>query len=248
MPVQSQPQARKTLRVLFEARYDEGYRYLDRCGQTLVSIRKHSLSWVPGPIDPQRSVIGNAEHDLTLNMNSDSLLVANNAEMDASTADKKVEILAKEAEALYKIITESLSVPNTTRVGLRCQFLAPADALEEAYRFLCKVPASPLRDDLLAFTKCHLRNSSMALTLEDPDSGVRKRVEVSAVIRVQAGAAPITGLATDEGHGGIMVDIDTFTRPDRGHLAKVSMFIHQHYAAAKLIATHVIDWLVKHQK
>jgi hypothetical protein len=247
MPVQAQLAALKILRVVFEARYDEGYRYLDRCGETIVRIRKHNPSWIIGPIDPQRGVITNLERQLTLNMGNENMVVATIDELDPIAMGEKIEVLSLESETLYKIIVGSLNVPNTTRVGLRCQFLARADTLEEANQFISRASASPLRDDLVAYTKFDIRSASLAYVLEDPESGLRRRIEVSAVARVQAGSPPITSLATDTGSGGILVDIDNFTRPEQGHLPRADLFIRENYSASRELALHAFEWLRQHQ-
>src|SRR5690242_9198868 len=101
MAVHTQLAALKILRVIFEARYDEGYRYMDRCGQTIVRIKKHSPYWITGPIDPQRGVITNRELQLTLNMGNESMLVATIDELEPIAMGAKVEVLSREADALY---------------------------------------------------------------------------------------------------------------------------------------------------
>ncbi len=247
MPVHTQLAALKILRVVFEARYDEGYRYLDRCGETIVRIRKDDPSWLIGPIDPQRGVLTNLERKLTLNMGNESLLVATTDESDSIAMGEKIQELAREGDTLYKIIVASLNVPNTTRVGLRCQFLAQADTLEEANLFVSRALISPFRDDLLSYTKFDIRNASMAYVLEDPESGLRRRIELSAVARVQAGSPPITGLSTDTGSGAVLVDIDNFTRPEQGHLPRADLFILENYSAARELALHAFEWLRQHQ-
>jgi hypothetical protein len=247
MAVHAQLAALKILRVIFEARYDEGYRYLDRCGETLVRIRKHDPSWVIGAIDPQRGVITSLDRKLTLNMGNESMLVATTDEFDSIAMGEKIEELGREADTLYKIIVASLNVPNTTRVGLRCQFLAQADTLEEANQFISRALVSPLRDDLLGYTKFDVRNASMSYVLEDPESGLRRRIELLAVARVQAGSPPITGLSTDVGSGGVLVDIDNFTRPEQGHLPRADLFIQENYSAARELALHAFEWLRQHQ-
>jgi hypothetical protein len=248
MSVQTHPASLKVLRIVFEARYDEGYRYLDRCGETVVRIRKHSSAWLVGPVNPQGGVISNNAESLTLNMGNESMLVATTEEFEYEKAEKKVDVLAREAEALYGIIVETLSVPNTTRVGLRSQFFAPADSLEEANRFMSKAAASPLSEALRDETRMDVRNASMVYVLEDPKTGLRRRVDVSAVARLLAGAPPITGLASDQGSGGVVVDIDTLTRPERGHLPKAGFFITNNYLRERSLAAYVFRWLLEHQK
>jgi hypothetical protein len=247
MPVQTQPDALKVAQLVFEARFDEGYRYLDKCGELLVRIRRHSARWVPTTPNPQLAALSNEEHKLILNVNTEHMVLATAEELPSSAANKTIEIFGSEAEILYRMAAEALSVPNTTRVGLRCRILAGADSLEEANRFMCRLPGSALREEVLQYTHFQLRNTSVSYTLEDPESGLRRSLNLSSVARVEAGAPPITGLASDQGSGFVLVDIDTFTRPDQGHLNKLNVFIQESYAASRDLAAHVLHWLVKRQ-
>jgi len=248
MAVHAHRASLKVIKAIFEARYDDGYRYLDRCGETLVQIRKYSPSWVPGQIDPQRGVVTNFVHQLTLNMGHQSMLVATNDELDYIAMEKKLQVFAQEAEVLYKIIVETLNVPNTTRVGLRVQFMAPADALEEAHKFVRDAAVSPLWASIQEYTRTELRSASMLYVLEEQESGLRRRIELSPVARVQVGDPLITGLASDRGSGGVMVDIDSFTRPEEGHLPKAGMFIQKNFLSAHGITLPVLDWLRQHER
>ena len=96
-------------------------------------------------------------------------------------SDKFVETLAEEAEANYQIVTDALKVTDTTRIGARFRFLAEADSLEDADRFLRQRMISPLSDAVEAATQSKLRDASVVYVVEDLESGRRKRVEISSL-------------------------------------------------------------------
>lgn len=248
MALRTRLETLKVPKVIFEARYDEGYRYLDRCGETLVHIKKYSSSWVPGTINPQQGVVVNNKKTLVLTFGNQSMNISTSAELDALSMEKRIPELATEAETIYKIIVDNLRVPHTTRVGCRCFFVASCDSLEEAQRFVCNALKSPFLDQLLEITKYTVSNATVNYVLEEPESGLRKRVIVSAVAQVEDESPPLTGLSNDVATGSVMVDVDTFSRPDHGHFREASMFIQQSYLAARGIASKTLEWILNHQK
>lgn len=247
MAVNIHSAALRVVAVHFEARYDEGYRYLDRCGETLVRVMKRSPSWLVGGANPTRANLTNHELKLAMSFSHESLVVGFTDELDLTVVSERVERLSQEAEAFYRIVIETLKVPNTTRVGLRCQLIAPADSLEEAAQFMTRGFASPFRDALVQHTRLEPRNATMLYVLEDAESGLRRKIEVSSGARVLSGTPALTGLATDKGSGVVLADVDTFTRPDTGHLPRVDLFVIENYAAGSEMATYALEWLRQHQ-
>lgn len=248
MAMRARLDALKIIRLIFEARYDEGFRYLDHSGETLVRVRKHNSSWVVNTVDPQRTVLINNKDELACSFNNEAMNVATSKELSCAEMDKRLPALAKEADTIYKMTVETLNVPNTTRIGVRCLILAPTDSLEEAHRLVCRVPGSPLREKLVAITKFDLCDVSASYVLEDPESGLRRKIQLSAVAQVEPEKPPLTGLATDDATGGVLVDVDSFSRPDKGHYAEVGMTVQESYSASKNLALSVFDWILQNQR
>lgn len=248
MAVHTNEASLKVVKLAFEVRYDEGYRYLDHCGETLVRIRRHSKSWVVSSVNPQSGVLKNIHEKLTLTMGSEALTLQTDEEFDTSKAEKKSEAFGLEAEKLSRIILETIGVSETTRVGFRCLFLAPADSLEDANRFLCNVSASPLRDQVVACTKSELRHADLTYVTEEPEAGIRRRIQLMSAARQEPGTPLPTGLSSDEGSGGVVVDVDTFTRPESGHFTRTNLFIQESYLKARQMSTKLLEWMRQNQR
>ncbi|OAI47172.1 hypothetical protein AYO44_09980 [Planctomycetaceae bacterium SCGC AG-212-F19] len=238
----------KVIKLAFEVRYDEGYRYLDHCGETLVRIRRHSKSWVVNSVNPQLGALNNYVEKLTLTIGNEGFTLQTDEEFDTSKAEKKSEAFGLEAEKLAGIILDTIGVPDTRRVGFRCMFLAPADSLEDANRFMCNVSGSPLLDHLTGSTNSELRIADLTYVTEEPESGIRRRIQLMSVTRLQAGTPLPTGLSSDEGSGGVVADVDTFTRPESGHFTRTNMFIQGSYLKAKKIARQLFEWMRENQQ
>jgi hypothetical protein len=58
-------------RLSLTIRFDQGYRYLDKCGETMIRL-EDSLpeGWLPGPIDPNGALIQNFAMGLHVRFNS----------------------------------------------------------------------------------------------------------------------------------------------------------------------------------
>src|SRR5262249_15282702 len=137
----------------------------------------------------------------------------------------------------------------TTRVGARFLFLAPADSLEEADRFVQRGASSPLLDALSEKAKAQPVDAQVVCVLDDADSGYRRRIQLSSVVIEQKPEdPPYLGLPGDPGSGGVAVDIDTYTRPEEEHFAKVSLFVQESYLKSRALAADIFRWLVGRQK
>lgn len=249
MSVHTQNNSLKILAMIFEARYDEGYRFLDHMGELLVRIRRYNPAWAVAGLAQKVVSLIYQEQGLVLNIGVDKIDVSIIGKITFAEAEKKTRILGQAAEDLYGLVLEVLKVPRTTRVGTRFGFLAPSDSLEEADRFIWKAASSPLLDAVAAETKSHPREAQLAYILDDPESGYRRRVTLTSVILEQKPEdPPFLGLPGDLGVGGVVVDIDTYTRPEGSHLGKASMFVQENYLKSRSQATGLFAWLLSQQK
>lgn len=228
--------------MAFEARYEDGYRYLDHCGETIVRIRHFKRSWVVGTAVPQGTTMVNAELGLALNFGNERINIANQGEVALSEGEKKAEILGNESEALYELVLASIKVPETSRIGIRYRFTAQADSLEEADRFVSRGARSPLLETVLKSARADLRDAAMFYVVEEATSGYRRRIAIESQVAMKAESPIHTGLER-EGHASVSIDIDTFTRPETGHFQKSNFFIQNNYTRSWAIASEIFQWL-----
>lgn len=244
MAVHSHVERMKIETLAFETRFRDGYRYLDHCGETIVRIRSRNPCWAVTSVNVVGGQLRNDDLNMALNLSSFSMSVnLLKPPIDVHGVEPKVEAYAKEAEAIYEIVTRALRVTETTRVGARFRFVAPADTLEEADRFICRGMDSPLLEKLKESTRSELRDAAVAFVLADQESGHRRRIEIVSQTSQKPGDDPYTGLDGELRTGSVVVDIDTFTRPERGHLERSSLFIQKSYLRAGVIAMELFEWL-----
>lgn len=245
MTVSSQEMHRQVATLAFEARFDDGYRYLDLCGECLSQIRKRDLQWIPNDPNPQNGVLVHQEKKINAVFNSERIGVSRNEQEPISVLDaQKVCVsLAEEAEGLYRIVTNILRIPNTTRVGARFNFIAPAESPEDADRFLVNLPRSALCERVLTLTDSELCHAAFRYRIEEEETGYRKTINVYHFSRRKPGVPAPTGLAGDEMSSGVAVDIDTFTRPHGGHFPDVARFVQNAFSRSETLARRLFQWL-----
>ncbi|HJT76145.1 MAG TPA: hypothetical protein VJ739_02995 [Gemmataceae bacterium] len=249
MAVHTQEGSLKVLAMIFEARYDEGYRFLDHAGELLVRIKRHRPSWAVLSLAQKTVSLVHQELHLLANIGVEKIDVSVTERLGLLQADKQARILGDAAEEFYNLALEVLKIPRTTRVGTRFAFLAPSDSLEEADRFMRRAASSPMLDAVVEQTKSEAREGQFVYVLDDLQSGHRRRVTLlSAVIEQKPEDPPFVGLPGDSGSGGVAVDLDTYTRPEEAHFAKVSMFVQENYGKSRSQARGLFTWLLSQQK
>ncbi len=249
MPVHTHESRLKVVMMVFEARYDEGFRMLDNIGEMLVRIRKQKPSWTINAVGQQLASLHLAQSGLLLNVGVSKMDFSVIKQVPLADAEKQASILGREAASLYELITEVLKLPRTTRAGTRFAFLAPADNLEESDRFIQRGSSSPLLAAVAESTKSEPVESQFVYVLDDPKTNFRRRVTLNSVMMEQKPEdPPFIGLPGDVGSGGVVVDIDTYFRPTDSHLAKSELFVQENFLHSRAEATKILKWLLNQQK
>src|SRR5207248_702744 len=113
----------------------------------------------------------NEKSELNLIFNNDRIGLSRDPEKPIATleAEKLIEKeLGTNAEDIYKIIVETIAIPNTTRVGARFDFWAAADSLEDADRFILRASRSDFGEFVCKSANSELYESSIHLRVEEP--------------------------------------------------------------------------------
>ena len=154
------------------------------------------------------------------------------------TPTKKPE----EPEYFYSLYTETIKSPRTERLGVYFAFAFPAGSVEEADRFIAKAIASPFSDLIKASTKTDLYDGASYYFMGDSANSIRRSFLVNSIVRNQSpSASPPMGFPITDGEGAVVVAVDTFTRPDDGHLPKLAMFIQEQYAVSKAYSLEIMQ-------
>jgi len=201
MPVHPGDAFVKPTTAVFEARFGDGFRYLDRCGETVLKIRSYDSQWKVVETVLTKGQMLNYESNLLLTFESEKMIVAplDWGKTLAKDMRPTVDVLAKHAEMLYTIITSCLEITETVRVGARFAFNAPADTLEEAEAFVLKSNVSEVVSKIADYTKSVPYHVPLTVRLQDDETGYRRAVRITTVTHGKQGDPRPTGLRGDVG-------------------------------------------------
>ncbi len=249
MPVRANEDSLRLTTMVVEARFDDAYGYLDHCGAALSAIRREDRSWKPEEVNPQSGRLIHREKSLVTLMGSENLSLSRIGDdpLERAKADVIAGNLSSSANFMYSLVTESFAVPNTTRLGMRFGILALADSVEDADQFLVNVSRSDVNTELLRVTRSEMYSTVIRTSVEDPATGFRQNFMISAV-RIKPDA-PATGFggAEDKIKGGVLVDIDTFTRPPLGNFLEIQSLVSGAYSRSFQQAVQIFQWIRTHQ-
>jgi hypothetical protein len=174
----------KLIQDIFEARYEHGYRYLDRCGDAIVLLEQAlpkvsgGAVWMPDEVAPKGARMKCPEHELTLVFDSARL------GLDQNPADEPCPF-SEIADYAFQTVKSKFDISDIIRLGRRRLFLRPADSVEDAEALSVRKALFKqwprVKDDELAPRSC-----DVAVDLEDPDRTKGVRIAVSAVHRPEA--------------------------------------------------------------
>jgi hypothetical protein len=127
---------------IFEARYEQGYRYLDRCGDALVILEsllteQTSHLWLPHEANPSSARLKCPDLDITLLFSSLSMIV------DQCPVEDVPLDFAQVATTTLATLTGRFDLRKFRRFGYRTVRVLPAtsDSIEDAEKLSLNVPA-----------------------------------------------------------------------------------------------------------
>ena len=103
MGVQIHEKGLKVIAMIFEARYEEGFRYLDHAGELLVRIKKQDPSWAVTAVGQQLARLTHSRHKLALNIGTEKLDVSVTEQLDLTQAEQQTRAMGDSAEAVLEL-------------------------------------------------------------------------------------------------------------------------------------------------
>jgi hypothetical protein len=200
-----------------EIRYEEGFTYLDRCGQTLIDIERQCPGWVAGDATPQSGGITHPVNRQSATFNTSFFSFSASRPSNAETA-------ITSAMKVWEIIRVNLGVTYGNRLGCRFQFLRASNSAEEAEKliqsspFNVAVPAAMLEN-----RKVTVRHPMVMLK----DDQVEYRLELNGVHRFEN--PPLPSIAAQDPR-----------RLSRGHRQAREDFLKQRHTYSRNPAYGVI--------
>jgi hypothetical protein len=174
----------KIVQNIFEARYERGYRYLDRCGDTMVileealpKISKNSI-WMPEEMRPLGARMKCPDMDLALIFDASRLCL----DQDPAGVECPFASISKYA---FDTIVSKFDIRKTTRLGNRKRYVLPADSIEGAEAL--SVKRAPL-DNWPPMSSGELEPKSYDVTsvLENKERSRGIRFSISPIFKVEA--------------------------------------------------------------
>ncbi len=250
MAVRTRDTDLKVITNVVEVRFDRGELFYDRRGELIAGAKREVPKLETKLVGTKIVTLHDLENNLVLNITPEKFdTTAILKEPTLAAASKVIQALARMSEAVYGPIASAVAAACTIRVGARFGLLAPADTLEESDRIINSAARSPFVDDLESTVGGKLVDSHLIFVTEDAESGRRCRVQLlSAITEPIPGGPAYTGLRGDAGSGGLLIDIDIFTRPDSGHFPKLEYFTNECFQKSTEMAKHLFARMIKPRK
>lgn len=171
-----------------EVVYAGGYRYLDRCGQTMLDLEALDDGWIPGEVTPASGRMHQLTHDRVLDFNTRSMSLAQ------EESDDEKGFLTTAARA-FGVIRANLGLEVFVRLGIRYQYLLAAESSEEAEKGLARLKLVSPSDALTGLFGNQIDNRAFTFGREATGQSEGLRMEVS-VVRREKGRVPPSLLKT----------------------------------------------------
>lgn len=174
----------KLTQNIFEARFEQGYRYLDRCGDAMILLETGlpgitgNAVWMPDAMAPIGARMKCPDFDITLLFDALRLCVDQNP----VDAECPFEAITKYA---FDNVVSKFSIQKTTRFGNRKLYILGTDSIDDADAF--SLSKAPFDNWLVSESDdVHPRSCSVATTLESEDRSRGVRFSIGSFSRIEA--------------------------------------------------------------
>ena len=155
-------------KIVFEARYKQGYRYFDRCGETLIEIENKLKGWVAKDITLSSGQMENTEEKMFFNFNPFKLDLCQN-----DVKDRDHQKFIKDSKIFFNIVSKNLGLKEYLRFGLRYWFLYPLNSVNQGRDILSKSHVFSNNKEFEEMFGKKIKDRSIVIVLEDEKSGHR---------------------------------------------------------------------------
>jgi hypothetical protein len=168
-------------KIVFELRYAQGHRYLDRCGETFIEIEDRAPGWVPQEVTPSNGALIHLEKEILFNFNSYKLDAVQEDPKDTKEFRDQVALLAD-------IVCRNLGISSFIRIGVRFIFLYPATSMEEAEEMVRRSQVATPNPRLVEKCGHSLQAQKHIFIFQEGNAG--RRIEIGALRREEGRLAP----------------------------------------------------------
>lgn len=169
---------------VFEARYEHGYRYLDRCGDVMIILEQalpaisDNKIWMPEEMAPKGARMKCPELELTL------VFDAYRACIDQNPADTPCPFESI-SQYTFATLRSKFEIGKTTRFGNRKRYIIATDSVEQAEALVVKkAPCDgwPVSE----FDDMKSRNCEATNVFENADRSKGVRFSIAPIFKVEA--------------------------------------------------------------
>ncbi|MFH0732148.1 MAG: hypothetical protein V2A72_04400 [Candidatus Omnitrophota bacterium] len=118
-------------KIVFEAKYKQGYRYLDRCGETMIEVENKLKNWNAKEANISSGQMQNISENMIFNFSSLKLDLNQNNVKDLDCTN-----FFTYSKEIFKIVSKNLGIKDYIRFGLRYWLLYPIDSVKTGRRIL----------------------------------------------------------------------------------------------------------------
>jgi len=154
--------------IVFEARYFQGYRYLDRCGEVMIEIENQLKGWLAKDVSPVVGRMVYPKENMVFNFSSLKLDLA-----QYQVKDFKYDNFLKFSKETFSIVSKNLGIKEYVRFGLRHWLLYPVDSMNKGREILSKCKTYSINSELEKMFNGKIKDSSIVIVVEKEDSGHR---------------------------------------------------------------------------
>jgi hypothetical protein len=151
-------------KIVFETKYKQGYRYLDRCGETMIEIENKLKNWLAKDVSPSSGRMNNAVEKMIFNFSSLKLDLVQYDVKDLDTG-----IFISDSKKMFDIVCSNLGIKEFIRFGLRYWFLYPLNSIEDGRKILSKSKIFSVNNNIEKLFGKRLKDTSVVIILEEKD-------------------------------------------------------------------------------
>lgn len=174
----------KLTQNIFEARYEQGYRYLDRCGDAMIILEgalpgvSDDKLWMPEEMVPKGARMKCPELDITLVFDAYRLCVDQNP-VDVGCPFEKI------CQYAFSTVLSKFDLGKTIRLGNRKRYTVATDSVEQAE--LLSIKKAPFENwPVSELGGMKPKSCDATSVLQSPDNSKGLKFSIAPVFKTQA--------------------------------------------------------------
>jgi len=163
-------------KVVFEVRYKQGYRYLDRCGEMMIEIENKLENW-----NAREATITGCQME---NRSEKMFFTCSSVKLDLAQYENKdldVSRFLNYSKQMFNIVSRNLGIKEYSRFGLRFWFFYPVESMKTGRRLLSRNKLFRIDPEIETIFEKKIKDRSFVVVVED--DGLGHRVALSLVYK-----------------------------------------------------------------